>query len=133
MKVLKFIGAALYGMIAANILRWVFYLITPFVMTATWWMIALCWIFCGGLIATFLSTLSTFLNMPTILLSNGIKGARVLPIISLVINGVSAVIYPFTNGVNGFLEFVLALSLALTALMIFGGPAMGLLTYNEED
>lgn len=132
MKVLKFIGAAIYGCFAANILRFVFSLVTPYVMCASWWMVFLYWAFCGGLIGMFLSTLSTFINTPTLMLSSGVKGAKILPCISLVINGVAAVIYPFSKGVHNALEFILALSLALTALMIFGGPAMALLSYQEE-
>lgn len=120
MKVLKFLGALLYGAIMYYLLWLFFYWLTPYVMGMSWgWFIAYLVI---GVVAMimFVSGVTSLIGFPMIPLCRKCAAAKYAPIIFGLLFGYSSVRLPWTLDMEyGVLQWILGISFTITILIAF--------------
>lgn len=120
MKVLKFVGALLYGAVMYYLLWLFFYWLTPYVMSMSWgWFIAYLFI-AGGAMSAFVASVAYLIGMPLVLLCRKCKAARYAPIVFGIFFGFFSVRLPWAfNMEYGVLQWILGISFTIIILIAF--------------
>jgi hypothetical protein len=88
-------------------------------MEMGWFWFLICFFFIGTLIYGAFALSASLLSMPIMWLTDGCKIARYPFILFAIMHGISAVILPWSYGVNGFLQVVIALCISVIAILCF--------------
>lgn len=120
LKALKFLGALLYGAIMYYLLWLFFYWLTPYVMGMSWgWFIAYLFI-AGGGVAMFVTSVTSLIGIPMILLCRKCAAAKYAPIIFGLLLGYPSVRLPWTIDMEyGVLQWILGISFTIVILTAF--------------
>ncbi|MDR0938513.1 MAG: hypothetical protein LBN29_04010 [Mediterranea sp.] len=130
-KMICFLGAAVYGIVAAYLLWLVFYFLSPWLMSFGWLAVILYVIFALGLIGGLIGWIASLIWAPLLLLlRNSWPISKVIPVIALILFGISAIILPWRMDMGySLVKIVIAISLSITALITFGS----LILYKDND
>ena len=120
MKLLKFIGALLYGAIIYYLLWLLFNWMTPYVMNISWgWFIAYILI-AGGLVSILVGQVVTWLAIPMVFLVKGCKAAKYPQILFGLFFGYSSLKLIWALYADyGLLQWILAISLTIIILISY--------------
>lgn len=118
MKILSFIGSALYAVIASYLIWLLFNWVTPWVMSFGW-IGVIGSVLCGSLfIGLFLSVCTLLLSPLLALINNGIS--KIIPLAAFLFNGFSSAMLPWRLEVVFSLpKIILGLTLTCVVLVVF--------------
>ncbi|MFV0587149.1 hypothetical protein [Bacteroides reticulotermitis] len=126
-KTLSFIGSAIYGIIFSYLLWLMFHLLTPWLMSFGWLAAILYCFFALGLIAGILGGLSSLLCFPLYRMVSICDSAKYIPVVFLVLCGLSAVALPWQLDIEySLVKILIAFSISLTAFAVFSSMTYAL-------
>lgn len=133
-KVLKFLGALVYGAIMYFLLWLCFYFLTPYVMGLSLKGLFVYLGVAGGGVTVLLATAALWLEFPLIFLCRNCKAAKYAPIIFGVFNGFSAVRLPWILDMEyGVVQWIAGILFTITILVSFIGLMVIPFKLEEEE
>ena len=133
MKMLKFMGSIVYGIIAAYLLWLLFWWLTPIFMSVGWGWFLLYIILAGGFVSIFVGSIANVLILPMFFLCNGgYKVTKYVPVPFFLFFGFSSIKLPWTLDMNfGLLQWIIAISLSILVFVTFGS-LIGVLPHVDD-
>ena len=132
-KLLCFIGSALYSVIISYLIWLLFTWITPFILSWGWLLAIIYWIFALGLISGLLTSISSFMSVPLIIMVLQCKASKYLSILPLLFFGYCAIVFPWkANFDYTILQYLIAFSISSTAFAIYSAIIQVLLFGPKE-
>lgn len=134
MKILKFVGFLIYGIVLYYLLWLFFDWITPYVMNVGWILFILYLIFAGGTVSLLIGQLGYTLSIPMLFFTKGCKASKYPPILFGLYFGYQSVICPWEGYTNfGILQWLLAISLTIQILILFIGLMVMPFNIDEDE
>ena len=119
-SILQVLGTMAYGMVSCWLIWLFFWWITPYVMGASWFWMILYNIFALGFITSVSAFIAGMLSMPMYVLMENNVAARVVYTVICLFWGYSSCALPYHLDMDfGIRQWILAISLTLTALSVF--------------
>lgn len=131
MAILKFLGAALYGIISSYIIWLLFYLLTPWVMSFGWGGVIVS-VLCGSILAGVFLSICTLIFSPMLLMIDNTP-SKIIPSIAMLFHGYSSVMLPWRLDMNyGTPKIILGITVTGVALVLFI-TAIQVIWANRKD
>lgn len=133
MKVLKFIGALIYGALIFYLIFLLFYWLTPIIMRFTWLALIVYLCLAGGFFTMFVGSIAGILIAPLCWLCRGSKFARFVHIPFGLFYGYCSIILPWCVFSDmGVLQWILAIALTITVLITFITLMVAPIMYSDD-